>query len=244
LESVKPIDLRIEEVLAFGYIQLYIHFMPIHQRVLEASLRICRERGKWVFGPGEIVAALVDLNAGSVRTHIMSRCCINAPAHHAHRWPYFRRLRRGVYEILPAWRQVTGASKVARRSGRNRSPAGAGIVVEVQESGPGYTAEIQGRPGKFRGASLDEVAALARATARKAGRESPDAPDHVQLRVALAPEGPDPVIEAYAKDIDRTLIRRSLRMGFEERLLALENWMNAMEQIKGAARRPRRGGAK
>jgi len=220
--------------------------MSIHQRVLEAALRICRERGKWLFGPGEIVAALADLNPGSVRTHVMSRCAVNAPAHHAHRWPYFRRVRRGVYEILPAWRrpQDRGASKAAGLSGRARSPEAAGIVVEVRESGPGYAAEIQGRPGKLRGASLDDLATLARVAGLEAAAESPDAPRHVQLRVYLAPEGPDPVIEAYEKDIDRTLIRRSLRMGFEERLLALENWMNAIEQIRGAARRPHKRGAR
>ena len=35
--------------------------------------------------------------------------------------------------------------------------------------------------------------------------------------------GPDPVIEAYKKDVDRTLIRRNLKLSHEERL------QNAME---------------
>ncbi len=150
--------------------------MSIRQRVLEAALRICRRRGGWTFGPGEIVAALPDLNAGSVRTHVMSRCCVNAPAHHVHRWPFFRRIRRGKYEILPAWRGV-----------------------EVRETAAGYA------PG---------------------------------------PERPDPVIAAYEKDIDRTLILRRLRLSFEERLLALESWMKDIEELKGSARRPRRRTAK
>jgi hypothetical protein len=62
----------------------------------------------------------------------------------------------------------------------------------------------------------------------------------VRLRVDLEPDRPDPVVGAYMKDIDRTLIRQSLRMSPEERLLALENWMNATEEIRGAARRPRK----
>jgi len=137
--------------------------MTIQQRVLEAALRICRERGNWSFGPGEIVLALADLNPGSVRTHVMSRCCVNAPAHHAHRWPYFRRVRRGVYEVLPAWRRRRGA----------------------------------------------------------------------------APESPDPVVEAYARDIDRTLIRQNLSVGFEERLVNLEAFMRDIAAMRGAAYRPR-----
>ncbi|HKB06654.1 MAG TPA: hypothetical protein VKF61_00085 [Candidatus Polarisedimenticolia bacterium] len=141
--------------------------MTIQLRVLEVALRICRDRGEWTFGPKEIVAALADLNPGSVRTHVMSRCCVNAPEHHAHRWPYFRRLRRGVYEILPACRRRRGA----------------------------------------------------------------------------APESPDPVIAAYVKDIDRTLIRQNLEKGFEERLQTLQAWTNDMEELRGAVyrrRRPRR----
>ena len=113
---------------------MYIHLMPIHERVLEAALRICREHGDWTFRPAAVVAALADLNPASVRTHVMSRCCVNAPAHHAHRWPYFRRLRRGVYEILPAWRRRpdrSGSESPATRQ-KGRSEADAGIVVEVR----------------------------------------------------------------------------------------------------------------
>ena len=117
----------------------------------------------------------------------MSRCCVNAPAHHVHRWPYFRRIRRGEYEVLPAWRRW-------RRPG-----TASGLVVRVRESGAGYA------PG---------------------------------------PERPDPVIAAYEKDIDRTLILRRLRLSFEERLLALESWMKDIEELKGTARRPRRRTAK
>jgi hypothetical protein len=175
--------------------------MSIRERVLEAALRICRGRGEWTFGPREIVAALPDLNPGSVRTHVMSRCCVNAPAHHVHRWPYFRRIRRGEYEILPAWRRRhrPGGVEDPRSTRKGRPGAASGIVVEARESGAGYA------PG---------------------------------------PERPDPVVSAYEKDIDRTLILRRLRLSFEERLLALESWMKDIEVLKGAARRPRRRTAK
>jgi len=171
--------------------------MSIRERVLEAALRICRGRGGWTFRPGEIVAALPDLNPGSVRTHVMSRCCVNAPAHHVHRWPYFRRIHRGEYEILPAWRRghQPGGAEAARSTRKRRPGAASGLAVKIRESGAGYA------PG---------------------------------------PELPDPVVAAYEKDIDRTLILRRLRLSFEDRLLALERWMKDIDVLKGAARRPRR----
>lgn len=98
--------------------------MPIHEQVLRAASRICRERGDWRFTPGEIVRALPGLNANSVRTHVISRCCTNAPKNHPHKWDYFRRVRRGVYEILP---QV-------RRAAKREKPA------QVAESAPTYAA--------------------------------------------------------------------------------------------------------
>lgn len=210
--------------------------MRIHERVLEAALRICRERGGWTFRPAAVVAALADLNPASVRTHVMSRCCVNAPAHHAHRWPYFRRRRRGVYEIRSAWRRrpERGGPESGAGSRRSRSRADAGIVVELRESGTGYVADIAGRPGTIRGASLDEVVERVRGA-------SPSGSLHFQVDLEL--EGLDPIIAAYEKDIDRTLVRRRLRMGIEERLLALESWMKDTAELRGAARRPRRKAA-
>ena len=66
--------------------------MAVHDEVLEAARRLCRERGGWTFRPDEVVRALPHLNPGTVRTHIVSRCCVNAPLHHPHRWAYFRRV--------------------------------------------------------------------------------------------------------------------------------------------------------
>lgn len=77
---------------------------PIHAEVLAAAQLLCRT-ADWSFRLVDVVRALSHLNERSVRTHVASRCCENAPQNHAHRWPYFRRVRRGVYEILPAYRQ-------------------------------------------------------------------------------------------------------------------------------------------
>lgn len=61
---------------------------------------------------------------------------------------------------------------------------------------------------------------------------APDRTPHVDLP-------PDPVIEAYKKDIDRTLLRENLDLTFEQRLLKLQDFADAMRTSRGAARRRR-----
>ena len=53
---------------------------------------------------------------------------------------------------------------------------------------------------------------------------------------------PDPVIEAYKKDLDRTLIRKNLSLTVEERLLQLARLQEFAEELRraGAAARKRR----
>jgi predicted RNase H-like HicB family nuclease len=106
--------------------------LAIHDDVLDAARRLCRERGGRTFRPDEVVRALPHLNPSSIRTHIVSRCCVNAPKHHAHRWAYFRRVARGLYEILPALRRARRRPGVASRA---RSPApGADSRTRVAEA--------------------------------------------------------------------------------------------------------------
>ena len=50
---------------------------------------------------------------------------------------------------------------------------------------------------------------------------------------------PDPVIEAYKKDIDRTLLRENLKRTPDERLRRFVAFMRSVEQLRGAARRKR-----
>jgi hypothetical protein len=54
------------------------------------------------------------------------------------------------------------------------------------------------------------------------------------------PFAPDPVIEAYKKDVDRTLIRENLRRSPAERLRNLQAWQRFAAEWKralGSARR-------
>ena len=49
-------------------------------------------------------------------------------------------------------------------------------------------------------------------------------------------DSPDPVIEAYKKDVDRTLIRENLKKSHEERVLALEQMLEFVEELQRAGK--------
>lgn len=136
--------------------------MAIHEEVLLTARRICRERGEKTFRVVDVVRALPHLNESSVRTHIVSRCCVNAPKNHLHRWPYFRRQARGEYEILPDWQ--------AERKPRSRieegpvayaktAPAWDTIHIAVRRSAGFYVAEGLELALVTQGRSLDELVA-------------------------------------------------------------------------------------
>jgi hypothetical protein len=48
---------------------------------------------------------------------------------------------------------------------------------------------------------------------------------------------PDPVIDAYKKDIDRTLIRENLKLTPEERVRKLQSFVEFARALRGAPRR-------
>jgi predicted RNase H-like HicB family nuclease len=139
---------------------------PIHLEVLRAALRLCRRRGGWTFRPDEIVRLLPSLNASSVRTHIVSRCCVNAPRNHPHAWDYFERVDRAVYKILPKYRRATAEpprpeTKVAEARAvyhaRRRSLGGVVHAVVVRD-GAWFVAECLEIAVVTQGRSLDETA--------------------------------------------------------------------------------------
>lgn len=54
--------------------------------------------------------------------------------------------------------------------------------------------------------------------------------DDLELfRISLAP---DPVIEAYKKDVDRTLIRENLRLTVDERIQRLISALHLVEELR------------
>lgn len=78
--------------------------MPVHEEVLAAAKRLSDASAGGTFTLTDVVEALPHLNESTVRTHVASRCCVNAPSNHAVRYPYFRRVEHGVYKIEPAFR--------------------------------------------------------------------------------------------------------------------------------------------
>jgi hypothetical protein len=50
---------------------------------------------------------------------------------------------------------------------------------------------------------------------------------------------PDPVIEAFKKDIDRTLLRANLKLTYEQRLRKLHAAVRGVQQLREATRKAR-----
>lgn len=54
-------------------------------------------------------------------------------------------------------------------------------------------------------------------------------------------EWTDPVTEAYKRDLDRTLLKKNLRLTPEERILAAMELQKLAEEVRRAGREVRRG---
>jgi hypothetical protein len=52
---------------------------------------------------------------------------------------------------------------------------------------------------------------------------------------------PDPVIEAYKKDVDMTLIRENLKLSVEERLRKLMRMQRFLEELRRATKKASEG---
>ena len=51
---------------------------------------------------------------------------------------------------------------------------------------------------------------------------------------------PDPVIDAYKRDVDRTLLRENLKLTPEQRLLKLQDFVHFIAELRDAGQRARR----
>jgi hypothetical protein len=64
------------------------------------------------------------------------------------------------------------------------------------------------------------------------------------LRYELVPaDYCDPVIEAYKKDVDRTILRENLKLTVEERLVKFERFWEYAQELRAAGRKSRQQGA-
>jgi predicted RNase H-like HicB family nuclease len=150
-----------------GYIctlPLGSRFMHIHEEVLQAARRAASSRRNWSFTVREIVAALPALNQNTVRTHVVSRCCVNAPKNHPHKWDYFRRIGRGIYRIETKYRtapsdRLNPGMPGSQEPKAREAPAGLRKKVHavIQEDGAVYVVECLELPIVTQGGSLDEA---------------------------------------------------------------------------------------
>ncbi len=72
------------------------------------------------------------------------------------------------------------------------------------------------------------------------GQEDQDAlreTNPVSLPPLAPPDVYDPVIEAYKKDVDRTLIRENLKLTHEQRLKKLQSAADALAELQSEAKR-------
>ena len=132
--------------------------MPVHREVLAAAQRICAERADPIFTPDEIVRALPHLNAQTVRTHVTSRCCVNARPHHQSRLEYFRKRERGLYELLPQHLRASGR-RVATPPQRARRPQRDTIHAFVTKDVGAYVIDCHEIAVVTQGKTIDEALA-------------------------------------------------------------------------------------
>ena len=170
--------------------------MAIHHEVLNAALGVCRGRKGWRFRPAEIVRSLPHLNAGTVNTHIVSRCCVDAPANHPHRWDYFVRVARGVYEIRRPYRRrvpapIHGGASASRGSGRSRRSVSerAAAYGPSRDTVPRDTIHVLvSRSARWYVAECHEIAVITQ------GRTLDDLVANLQDAVDLHLDGEDPAV--------------------------------------------------
>jgi hypothetical protein len=74
------------------------------QEILDAFAALERRHGRPVFSPAELVAEVLARGSrhpeSTIRTHIISSMCVNAPANHAVRYSDLERVDRGLYRRL------------------------------------------------------------------------------------------------------------------------------------------------
>ncbi|MDO8793069.1 MAG: type II toxin-antitoxin system HicB family antitoxin [Vicinamibacterales bacterium] len=155
--------------------------MAVHDEVLAAARRLGSERGDWTFTPDEVVRALPHLNPGTVRTHVTSRCCENAPTNHPHKWGYFRRIARGRYKVLSVHRRGPGARAQTARVAEARTSYGAEVSPVARQS-------IHGLVSRSDGYFVVECLEVAVVTQ---GRTLDEAIENLRDAVALHLEGED-----------------------------------------------------
>lgn len=136
----------------------------VHEDVLAAAQQLASPAREWTFTVAEVIRALPHRNVSTVQTHVVSRCCVNAPKNHLHKWPYFRRVGRGLYQIEPKYRPPSKetetkpstpekSSTISEQQGRPRKS----LHALIQRDEEAYVVECLELPIVSQGATLDEA---------------------------------------------------------------------------------------
>jgi hypothetical protein len=93
--------------------------MSCRGEILDCVQRITSQKGSNEFTIEEVLDGLrsrgTEYSVSTIRTHITSRLCVNAPAHHAVRYPDFERTARGTYRLAALGRTANGGPYGAAR---------------------------------------------------------------------------------------------------------------------------------
>lgn len=77
--------------------------MSCRDEILDCARYIVRQKGHNRFAVLEVVNCMrargTDYAESTIRTHVVSRMCANAPAHHAVTFDDLERVGRGVYRL-------------------------------------------------------------------------------------------------------------------------------------------------
>jgi hypothetical protein len=79
--------------------------MSCREEVLEAAIAIATQMDDELFTPIEVIEYMRERGSrypdSTIRNHVCSRLCVNAPVNHLSRYEYFERVLHGLYRVLP-----------------------------------------------------------------------------------------------------------------------------------------------
>ena len=80
------------------------YYNSCRDELLEVAKDVISRKGKNEFTVLEIVKAMEEhgtvYKESTIRTHITSKCCVNAPANHNERFSDYQRIEHGLYKVL------------------------------------------------------------------------------------------------------------------------------------------------
>lgn len=78
--------------------------MGVKEEVLLAAKEVIESKGRNEFMINEVMNYMKNkktkYKVPTIRSQIVSRCCINSPKHHEDEYKYFKRIGRGTYKVI------------------------------------------------------------------------------------------------------------------------------------------------